>query len=303
MYEKLYSYVIEVAKHGSITTAANKLYVSPSTLSKAIQKLEADLGVPLFDRIGKTFSPTYAGNLYIQRAQEILSLQDQLMEEMQDIVSLHTGKVRIGLQMNTAPQTVQAVERFHKQYPRIEICIIEDSSADLARMLGNGELDLVISNADPEIQRDFELVVLTSSQLVVAVPRNHLLVKRAIWTEAQRHPQIQLTMCEKERFILPPGTKRMGAFLEDILSSRGIKADVPIRASSVGTILRMVSCEMGITITYDKTAEPYENSLNLSLLAFDHAPIRSLVISTCKDRYLSEAAQRFIDICTEFFDE
>lgn len=301
MYERLYYYVQKVAEHGSITAAANELYVTPSTLSKAIQKLESELGIPLFDRIGKTFSPTYAGTQYILRAREIVDLQRQLKDEMRDIVSLHAGRVRIGLQLNTAPRTVQAAVEFHAKYPKVEIHIIEDTSANLARMLSDGELDLMISNADPDLHKGFKLSVLDSSELVLVVPRNHPLVKQAIWTDERKYPVITLSSCTKEQFIIPPLHQRMGELLEDILVSHNLSADVSIRATSIGTILRLVSEGLGITITYDSTAEPYENSLNLTFLSFEHAPNRSLVISTYPYRYLSEAAQKFISICSEVF--
>ena len=303
MYERLYRYVLEVAKHGSITAAANELYVTPSTLSKAIQKLEDDLGVLLFDRVGKTFLPTYAGSQYILRAKEIIDLEEQLKDEMRDIVSLRAGRIRIGLQMNTATRTVQAVEKFHAQYPEVEVHIVEDTSAHLAKMLSNGEVDLTIANADPDIQKDFNLSVLNNSELVLVVPRNHQLVKQAIWTEKRKYPIISLNSCAGEHFVLPPVTQRMGAFLEGVLSSHGISVDVPIRATSIGTILRLVSSGTGITITYDSTAEPYENSLNFTFLSFDHSPNRSLVVSTCPHRYLSEAAQKFIIICMKIFQD
>lgn len=303
MHERLYRYVLEVAKHGSITAAANELYVTPSTLSKAIQKLETDLGVLLFDRIGKTFSPTYAGSQYILRAKEIIDLEEQLKDEMRDIVSLRAGRIRIGLQMNTAARTVQAVEQFHAQYPEVEVHIIEDTSAHLAKMLSNGEVDLTIANADPDIQKDFNLSVLNNSELVLVVPRNHQLVKQAIWTDERKYPVIPLNACAEAPFVLPPASQRMGAFLEGVLLSHGITATVPVRATSIGTILRLVSTGTGVTITYDSTAEPYENSLNLTFLSFDRAPNRSLVVSTYPHRYLSEAAQLFIDICMKIFQD
>lgn len=301
MSDKLYRYVLEVARQGSITAAANELYITPSALSKAMQKLEDDLGIPLFDRIGKSFSLTYAGAQYVRRAKEIISLQEQLDDEMRDLVALRGGRLRIGLQMDTAAQTVQAVDHFHREYPQIEVCILEDSSSNLTKMLLNGDVDIAIANADPDPQSSLTQYELCSSQLILAVPRNHPLVKRAVWEDSQKHPMISLSECMEESFILPPNTQRMGIFLEDVLRTRGLTPKALLRANRIGTILQLVSCGSGITITYDRTAEPYENSLNLTFLCFDHAPSQSLTISTCAGRYLSEAAQSFIRTCTDVF--
>ena len=301
MSDKLYRYVLEVARHGSITAAANELYITPSALSKAIQKLEEELGIPLFDRIGKSFSPTYAGEQYIHRAREIINLQEQLEDEMRDLVALQTGRIRVGLQRDTATRTVQAIDQFHRELPHVEVCVFEETSSRLVKMLSNGEVDMTIANTDPDSTNDWDQYELCSSQLILAVSRNHPLVKRAVWQEAQRHPIISLSECADEAFILPPNTQRMGVFLEDVLRTRGIAPQIPIRANSIGTILHLVSRGTGITITYDKTAEPFENSLNLTFLSFDHAPSQSLAISVCSNRYLSEASNAFIRICTDVF--
>lgn len=301
MYERLYTYVLEVARQGSLKAAADKLYVTPSALSKAIQNLEQELGTPLFDRIGKSFSPTYAGRQFIARAEEIISLHKQLREEIQDIITLHAGRVRVGLQLDAAPQITRAVAQFHRVFPQVEIHVIEDTSANLAKLLQAGEVDLIISNADQQLQQDFRVSVLVNCEMVLVVPRGHPLVKQAIWMEGRQYPYLPLSACKDENFLIPPSGQHMGAFQEGILQDHGITAAMPIRATTIGTLLEMVSEGLGITLTYDWTAKPWENSLNLSLLSFDRAPLCSLSIATNKNRYLGEAVQAFIRTCTGIF--
>lgn len=302
MYERQYEYVLAVAKHGSITAAAEELYITPSALSKAVQKLEEEFGTPFFDRIGKSFSPTYAGTHFLARAKEMVALQQQMRTEMQDIVSLEGGRVRVGLQLNTAPHIVQVVAAFQKKYPKIEVHLIEDTSMRLVKLLENGEIDLMISNADPEINRNFSLTGLSSNEFVLVVPRDHPLVKKAIWVENRKYPVIDISLCSCEKFIIPFSNQRMGAFIENLLVDSGLPINAPIRATTIGTILELVSVGSGITITYDNTVEPSWNRLNLTCLSFDKIPgMRSVVAATCAGRYLSEAAQEFLKLCVEEF--
>ena len=301
MYDRLYRYVLEVAKQGSVTAAAEELYVTPSALSKAIQKLEQDLGTPLFDRVGKSFYPTFAGTQFLARAEKIVDLQEQLRQEMEDITSLHAGRVRLGLQLNTASRAVQAIARFRQEFPQIELQVIENTSLSLAKMLEDGEVDLVISDADPEIQRSFRLSVLSSNELILVVPRNHKLVKQAVWMKDRKYPVISLDLCREEPFILPFSDQRMGVILENILKGHGLPVNAPLRATSVGTILNMVAAGLGITITYDLTAEPYENSLNLTFLSFEKTLYQNLVVATNPDRYLSDAGYKLIDYCIRIY--
>ena len=81
--DKNIHYILEVGRCGGITKAANKLYITPSALSKFVQTRETELGILLFHRIGKRFVPTEAGKYYIQKCEEIEKLQLELDLQMQ----------------------------------------------------------------------------------------------------------------------------------------------------------------------------------------------------------------------------
>ena len=303
MYQRLYQYVLAVAKHGSITIAANELFITPSTLSKAIQGLEQDLGVPLFDRVGKRFSPTFAGEQFLRRAEEIVNIQREMQAELRDIAALRAGRIRIGLQLNTARRTIQAIGIFHKLYPDIEIQVFEDNSASLSEQLAKGNVDLMIANADPDIQKNFDLTVLSNTKLILVLPKTHPIIKKAVWIGDGKYPTIQLSQCRDELFILPPPNQRMGVVLKELLTANGIPSHTKIYATTIGTILRLVAEGLGITITFDQTAETFERELNLAILQFDHAQNQSLIAATCPNHYVSEAVRHFIRICEEIFQD
>lgn len=71
------TYILAIARHGGIKKAAEELHITPPTLSIFLSRLEQELGVPLFDRLGRRFLPTEAGALYIRIAQKMVSLQYQ----------------------------------------------------------------------------------------------------------------------------------------------------------------------------------------------------------------------------------
>ena len=78
-------YFVSVAKHKNITRASQELYISQPSLSKYIKKLEDTLGTPLFNRVGHTFTLTYAGERYLENAQDILNIKSKINAEMNDI--------------------------------------------------------------------------------------------------------------------------------------------------------------------------------------------------------------------------
>ena len=87
------TYVIAIARHQSVSKAANELYVSQPTLSKFVQNLEKELGQPLFKRLGKKFVLTYAGERYVEYAKNILNAKKELDNELSDIMKYDIGEL------------------------------------------------------------------------------------------------------------------------------------------------------------------------------------------------------------------
>lgn len=95
-------YVVALAKHQSITRAAEELYISQPTLSIFLNRLEERMGVPLFDRVGKRLVPTCAGELYVRSAREMLAIQNEFRGELNDMIK--------GQRRQTAPGTSFAAQ-------------------------------------------------------------------------------------------------------------------------------------------------------------------------------------------------
>ena len=92
-----YEYVMEIAKEGSFSKAAQKLYVSQPALSGAIKKLEKDLyGIPLFDRAVTPVALTPAGQYYLEQARKIYELRNEIEHHFADLAGIRTGIINIG---------------------------------------------------------------------------------------------------------------------------------------------------------------------------------------------------------------
>ena len=85
-----FTYVNMVARYGSFTKAAAKLFISQPALSNYISKVEEELGVRLFDRSANPLILTYAGEQYLKRTKKILTQIDDMDREMRDIATLCT---------------------------------------------------------------------------------------------------------------------------------------------------------------------------------------------------------------------
>lgn len=91
-------YVCTLAETGSLTQAARQLFISQPALSLFISNLENILGIRLFDRIGKQFVLTYAGELYVARARRMLELKDSFEMELSEVINGQNERLRVGMQ-------------------------------------------------------------------------------------------------------------------------------------------------------------------------------------------------------------
>lgn len=139
-------YVRTIAQCGSITAAAKKLYISQPSLSQMLRQIEAEIGLPLFDRSVSPFRVTYAGEKYLAAAETILAANAQLDEQLREIKDEHSGRLRLGISVSRAMQVLPLVlPVFSQQYPRVCLEVTEAGSGKLDELLCKGEIDLAFA--------------------------------------------------------------------------------------------------------------------------------------------------------------
>ena len=144
------NYVVTVANEGSISRAAEKLFMSQSSLSQAIRVLEQDLGTSVFVRTTRGVRPTAAGDAFISHAKQILQQYRAACSEAADIENLNGGTVIFGISTYRGTYLLPPVlKRFRALYPNIHVEICEMDSIDLEDQLLEGLLDLALIAAPP----------------------------------------------------------------------------------------------------------------------------------------------------------
>ena len=114
------AYVVTIAEEGSISAAAEKLYMAQSSLSQALRQYEAELGTPVFMRTSRGVRPTAAGGAFIERAKQILKDYRLAQNEAWDIEGLHGGRVEFGISTFRGSYLLPPVlQRFHARYPEV----------------------------------------------------------------------------------------------------------------------------------------------------------------------------------------
>ena len=132
-----------VCMEGSVTKAAQKLYMSQPTVSHIISGLEEELGVRLFDRISRRVRLNEVGKLFLEKTDRLLELYGQLENSAQELE--HTAPLRIGSSITIANFLLPGVlRRFQAQYPDRHVLVTVENAQKVEALLQSGEIDLAL---------------------------------------------------------------------------------------------------------------------------------------------------------------
>ena len=208
-------YLLAVERHGSIGKAADALGLSQPALTKAVQRLEALVGVTLFERTANGMTPTPAGARFVARAQRIALEFDDAMQEMRAIRGGEQGVVRIGYSP-TVPNAVVlgACRQLIRERPAARLRLRCRLARELLDLLAAGELDLVVA---PEPQQDewLETIALFDDRLTVLADAAHPL---------QRTRGLTLADLADQEWLLPEATIPVRQRIDDAFRARGLPA-------------------------------------------------------------------------------
>ena len=138
-------YFVAVAEVRHFTQAADLVGITQPSLSKQIHALETDLGAPLFERVRGNIALTAAGEVLLPLAKRILADVDTATREVQELVGLRRGRVRLGATPSLATSLAPPVlRRFRDAHPTVDLRVEEGGSQDLVRDLLRGDLDLAL---------------------------------------------------------------------------------------------------------------------------------------------------------------
>lgn len=168
--EKEVEYVTAVAECLNITRAAEKLHIAQPALSRALRRIETEIGVQLFDRTTTPLSLTHAGNRYLIYARKYQSLLSQMQHEFTKISKQEQGKLFLGIPSQIANFIFpQNVSEFQNKYPSIDVAMKYGSTQLLSEMLKKEKIDASILSA-PLNRRDFVNDIIAYDLILFAVP-------------------------------------------------------------------------------------------------------------------------------------
>jgi LysR family hydrogen peroxide-inducible transcriptional activator len=232
-------YLIAVVELKHFGRAAERCFVTQSTLSAGIQDLESVLGVPLLERTNRKVMPTALGIEIASRSQKILSLSGDLVDLARSQSDPLQGRIRIGVIPSISPFLLpKALPSIRKQLPLLELVLIEEQSERLLTKLRSAEIDMAIL-AFPFDIGDLSHQIFAEEQFWVAMPKNHPLALR---------DSVQLTkLAAQDLLLLAEGH----CLREHALSACKLPTTLDratLEGTSLYTLIEMVAGGLGITL-------------------------------------------------------
>jgi len=142
-------YFVAIAEEGSFTRAAERLWVAQPGLSTQIRRLEAELGIQLFERHTRGVDLTVAGEVFLDRARNALAAAESARCTGHDLEAGLMGSIRLGVATGTPwPEAPDFLYRFGTERPAVELTVVESHGGTVMRDLRDGRLDAVIAPAE-----------------------------------------------------------------------------------------------------------------------------------------------------------
>ena len=278
------TYFVAVAERLNFSRAAEDLHVAQPAISQQVRRLERDLGVPLFDRVGKRVRLTEAGQALLPQARQILAAVEAARHEVSEHGALTRGSASLG-----APSTVSThllpslLTRFKRAYPGLEVTLREAGTETLLKLVEVGELDLAIASADvlPPV---IEAKPFREEDYVLAVSARHPLAARK---------SARLADLSGEAFILFPAGYKLREVTLSACRRAGFAPKVALDGGAMQSALEFIAAGLGVAILPELALEGVRGIHPVRLA--DQQLRRQLGLVWRKGRYLTPAARALRD--------
>ncbi|WP_419196463.1 LysR substrate-binding domain-containing protein [Actinacidiphila glaucinigra] len=228
-----------VARHEHVTRAAGELGVPQSTLSRAMVRLELDLGVTLFARQGRTVSLTPAGRGFLASVERALGEVERSAESVRADADPLSGRVAFGFLHTLGPETVPALLRaFRADHPRIRFQLVQNYGEAMLAGLRAGQLDLCLTSPVPDAP---DLVVrrLDEQRLRLVVPADHRLASRR---------RVRLAEASGELFVSLEAGYGLRRITDALCAEAGFTPRVGFEGEEAETLRGLVAAGLGVAL-------------------------------------------------------
>lgn len=275
-----------VAKHRSYSKAAAELYLSQPTVSVHLQKLEQELGMELFEQLGRNIYLTDAGRMLFIYTQKIFSLAEEAERALEELQGLHKGRIRLGA--STTPGIYylpNLIGQFKEDYPGIELILDVANTLEIIKKIQANQLDIAVVGEHVS-ESDLVAEPFKTDHLVMILSPNHPLLQQ---------DKITLEDLARQRFILREPGSSTRKVIEEAFAKEGIHLRVAMEYGSTDGIKHAVAANLGISIVSELAVQLCEQTGLVAVREIPDIEInREFSLVYHKDKHLAPLTQTFI---------
>ena len=278
---------LAVVDHGSITRAASALYLAQPSLSQIIRRLEADLGVELFRRVGRGLVISPAGEALIGPARQVLRDLAHARSVVATYRGLEGGRVDLAVSASLTSSFLAAwVGDFRRRHPAITVRLTQhDGEIDeIVSLIRSGAAELAYT-VTPVSRQGIECTHIGQGEIVLALPRG--------WGNDLPDP-VPLTMLHGLPMIVDRGFGR--SYLASIRDDLGVEPVVAVDISESGDLLPLLAAGAGAALLPMRQAMDARRR-GATLRMLEPPPTRDIYVLTGSS--LTVQAQTFVDLSVE----
>lgn len=280
-----FKYFIKAKELLNFTEAAHALFISQSTLSQQIRQLEDELGIPLFNRIGKRVTLTEAGTVFFEYAQNSLRKAEDGYLALKDLKELKNGTLNIGITYGMRSTLLPALIAFSEKYPNIKNNIVFGTTTELKEKLKRLELDFAITFFDKNKDMGFKYRQLFTSNMSLVTQKSQ---------EWLNKTSISLQEVATLPLALPAKGYSTTQFINEAFEINNLRPMSTIEINDIPTLLDLVRNGKWYTILAQTTVSERENLLTIPIEGENM--MRTALFLSLKEVYEKKAVLEFLDI-------
>lgn len=252
---RTFQYFRTIAQERNISKAAQKLYISQSTLSKFLTQLEAELGTRLFNRSCTPLKLTAAGERFLQYVSDASQLHEHYMRRIAQSDNSAMRQLHIGVGPWTGSFVISHVfEPFRRLYPDIDLKLYEEIDDNIHRMLSQKQLDIAVV-VHTEVDRVhpsaawFETLI--SQHRLLVISKEHFLaglITDSDHNSIENPKYMDLRMLSNQRMILGKAGQRINNDMRDVFTRYGIEPSDVIETQNIDSMISLAVNNLGIGI-------------------------------------------------------
>ncbi|WP_347310302.1 LysR family transcriptional regulator [Defluviimonas sp. SAOS-178_SWC] len=281
-------FFVAAAEKASVSGAARALSISQSSVTEAIQSLEDDLGVMLFERKARGLELTHKGSLFLRHATQILGDVSNARMAFRDEAGQMAGKLSLGVTSLVAGYVLSDIlSRFRRAWPQVELSAIEDNGDYLQHLLIGGELDVAVMLTSSIRDR----AAMHVEQLLVSPYRLWLPLGHPL-TDAEA---ISLDQLAGEQLILLT-VDEIEESTRKLMAALSVKPDIAFRTRSVEAVRSLVATGAGVAVLPSLVYRPWSLEGDRIEIRDVSGDLPSVQVGLCwrKGAPLSDLARAFI---------